>query len=299
MSLNRINYQSLIADKRGSALIITLLLITILTGLVVDFVYEVYIDTAALSNWGNAQRASLLARSGQAISTEVIAEVKNDTYTDTREVELPLPQKFGPNINLFIKIEDENARFNVNSIILPNGLTDDKAFPSLKKLLEYLKINPDIALFIADWIDPDSEPRIFGSEDVAKNDFLWSIDELKMIEGIDKENFNKIIPYVTVYGNNLVNVNTTPLPVLMSLHPDMTESLAQSMVDYRESAPFESIGAVGNVSGLESISIDIQPKITVKASNFRVTAQASVNEITRMIESIVDTSMKIHFWREG
>lgn len=287
------------SNQKGSALIITLLLITILTGLVVDFVYEVYIDTTTLSNWGNAQRASLIAKSGQTIITEFIDLVKSETYTYTREMELPLMQDFGPNVNLTVKMEDENSKFNINSIIYENGLTHQEALSSLKKLCEYLNINPSLALSIADWIDPDSEPRLSDSEDTAKNDFLWSVDELILIEGIDEETFTKIGPYVTVYGNSLININTAELPVLMSLRDDMTEDLARRIIDYRETTPFEDSSHIVRVSGLESIGQQMLGGITVKAASFRVTTKATVNEITRIVESVIDSSARIHFWREG
>ncbi len=62
-SANRKNNNTM--NSSGSALIVTLLLISILTGLVVDFVYDVYIDTSSLSNWSNAQKASLIANQGR------------------------------------------------------------------------------------------------------------------------------------------------------------------------------------------------------------------------------------------
>ena len=179
-------------------------------------------------------------------------------------------------------------------------MTNEKALSSLKKLLEYLNINPNLSLVIADWIDPDKEPRLPDSEDVAKNTFLWSVDELKLIEGMmDKNIFGKISPYITVYGNNQVNINTAALPVLVCLSPDMTEALAKQIIDYRETTPFEKASSIVNVPGFEAIGIKILNRITVKGSNFRVTAKATVDEITRVIESVMDTSMKIHFWREG
>ena len=40
-------------------------------------------------------------------------------------------------------------------------------------------------------------------------------------------------------GTDLININTAKLPVLMSLHEDMTEPLAQRIIDYRETYTFE------------------------------------------------------------
>lgn len=292
------------ADQRGSALIITLLLITILTGLVVDFVYEVYIDSSSLSNWGNAQKASLIAKSGQAIASEFIRDIKVEKYTDKREVELPVEQDFGPNISLQIKLEDEESKFNINSLIGDDGRTEDiDAINSLKKMLEYLNINPNLALSIADWIDTDSEPRLYNSENLAKNDYFWSVDELKLVEGVNREIFDKISPYLTIHKNtNLfkpqININTAEIPVLMSLK-DMTETLAKNIIDHRKNYPFEKPEDVLNVLGMDQMWGKLSGKISIKCTGFKVTSKATVNEITRIIESVIDSNSKIQFWREG
>jgi general secretion pathway protein K len=287
------------SDNSGSALIITLLLVTILVSLVVNFVYEVQIDMSTLSNWSYAQKASFIAKSGQNLSKQYISELGSEAYTYERKTELPVEKYFAPNVNLTIIIEDENSKFNVNSIIFERGTTNEKNLESLKKLIEYLNINPNQALIIADWIDPDSEPRVSDSENSSKNDFLWSTDELQLIEGIDKETFHKLRPYITVFGNNQVNINTAEVPVLVSLGPDMTEELANRIIDYRENSPFENKNHIVRVTGLEAAGIKMLDRITVKAADFRIISQATVSEITRVIESVVDSSMNIYFWREG
>jgi general secretion pathway protein K len=285
--------------ENGSVLIITLLLVTILIALVVNFVYAVFIDASSISNWSSAQRASFIARSGQNLSTEYIKEIRQYSFTYEREAAIPVKHNFGPGILLEINVEDQNSKFNINSIVYPNGLTNEKALSSLKKLFEYLKISSDLPLIIADWIDPDSEPRLSDSENSSKNTFLWCEDELKFIEGIDNTVFKAISPYITVYGSNEININTAELPVLVSLSNDMTEDLANRIIYYRESTPFENKNHIVRVSGLEAIGIQILDRITVKASSFGITARATVNEITRIIESVVDSSINVQFWREG
>ncbi len=286
-------------NQNGSALIITVLIVTILVALVVEFAYEVYIDTSSLSNWTNAQKASLIAKSGQTLSARYITELSQSTYTNQPEVALPVEKYFGANTRLTIKIEDENAKFNINSIIQPNGKEDSDALESLKKLFEYLNINTNLALVIADWIDTDSEPRFYGSEDNAKNMFLSTVDELKLIKGIDKNVFDRITPYITVSDKWpwKINMNTAKLPVLVSFK-NMTETLAKRIIDYRDTAPFEKNADIVKVSGMEQIGQRLQSKIDIKCSNLRITSKATVNEITRTIESVVDTGMKVHFWRE-
>jgi len=302
--IKRIPCESSAGNEKGSALIITLLLISIMVGLVVDFVYEVYIDSSSLSNWGNAQRASLIAKSGQTLSTLYLQEIKLSPYSYDPLIVLPIDHDFGSGTSLMVEIRDENAKFNINSIINANGLTNDKELASLKKLLEFLNINPDLALIIADWIDPDSEPRLTNSEDQAKNAYLWSVDELRLIEGADVI-FDTIEPYVTVYSNAgslvyLININTASKPVLVSLDPDMTDTLAQNIMDEREKFPFERTSDLNNVAGMETIGQRLPgTKISVKSTNFRITTKASANGIMRIIESVIDTSMNVLFWREA
>lgn len=286
-------------NERGSALIITLLLVTILISLVTEFAYEVYIGTSALSNWQNAKKASFLARSGLALTSNYIDDLKDHAYTEHKEISLPVKKELVEEGVLNIKVIDENSKFHINSIIYPNGLTNDSALSSLKKLLEYLNIKPSLADYIADWIDPDSEPRIIGSEYEAKNSYLWSIEELKLIKGIDEEVFKTIKPYITVHSSGLININTAELPVLVSLSDNMTETLAKRIIDYRGISPFEDKTHIVRISGLEAIGIQIQDRITVKSSDFRVITSAEVNGITRIIESVMNTSMTIQYWREG
>jgi general secretion pathway protein K len=282
-------------QNSGSALIITLLLLAFLTGLVVEFAYGVYIGTSMMSNWGDAQKASLIAKSGQAISAVHIREMRNVDYTSLNNILVPVPHDFGENTLLTVRIEDENAKFNINSIIYVNGRTNEAAMKSLERMFDILGIESSLILSLADWIDPDSEPGSGDSEMNAKNAPLWDIGEMRYVDGIDDEVFDRISPFLTVHGNKMININTAELPVLASLHEDITGALAEKIVDFRDITPFQSMSDVWNMTGLLSFG----GNITFKSSYFRVVAQAEVNGTVRTVESVTDTSMKVHVWREG
>ena len=290
--------RSILLNNRGSALIITLLLISILVGLVVNFVYEVYIDSSAVSNWSNAQRASYIAKSGQNIAAGFIKQINSYPNTTIREIALPVARDFGAGSTLIVTVEDENSKININYILNKTKIHDPLL--ALQKLFEYLKINPDLALAIADWIDSDSDPRLADSEDSAKNGPLWSIDELKLISGIDGEVFDKIEPYVTVADPMIlwkININTAELPVLISLSEKMTETLAERIIAYRNDTPFIKFTEVSSLIG-ETNWGGISTNAKLKSDLFRVITRATVNDIPRIIESIIDTNSKIYFWRE-
>ena len=77
--------------------------------------------------------------------------------------------------------------------------TDTKSpYNCFKRLLDALKLDKTIADRVVDWIDRDSEARLSDSEAGAKNGPLDSVDELLLIHGISKEDYDKLLPYVTV-----------------------------------------------------------------------------------------------------
>ncbi len=118
---------------------------------------------------------------------------------------------------------------------------------------------------------------------------------------MDEKIFNTITPFITVYGNgsNEININTAKLSVILSLHNGITETLAKRIIDYRESRPFENRAHLQRVSGMGAIGQQILGRINVKSSHFRVITKATVSDITRIIESVMDTSKKVQHWREG
>ena len=117
-----------------------------------------------------------------------------------------------------------------------------------------------------DWIDPNNDVRSGGAEAnyyhafgrTCKNDFLDSVRELLLIKGFDAEVFwgtndkkstEGLYPYVTVYSNQRININTASEVVLMSLDDDLDSSLAKAIIDYRENKPFENTNDLREVGG--------------------------------------------------
>jgi len=291
-----------VIDNRGMALVITLLVVAILTAVVVEFAYGVYVSTNALHNWQTAQRLSLAAKSATRLGARLItvnASLYPYTYPGQMEMvqKIPFDEIDG---TILLRIEDENSKFNLNSLVFPNGMVNPIPYDALLRMLKALGFKRDIADRIADWIDTDSEPRLRDSEDSAKNGYLDSIDELLLIPGIDRESYEKLLPYITIYGNGMININGADIPVLMSLSDAITKDMATRVVSYRAATPFSETGNIGNVSGFGSIGMDLQKYITVKGTAFRVLATAQTGNIKRIIESVIDISggRVVRYWKE-
>ena len=286
------------------ALVITLLVVAILTAVVVEFAYGVYVSTNALHNWQTAQRLSLAAKSATRLGARLItANALMYPYTYPGQMEMTQKIPFDEiDGTILLRIEDENSKFNLNSLASRDPVTREETYASLVRMLKALNLKADIADRIVDWIDPDAEPRLRDSEDSAKNGYLDSIDELLLIPGIDRESYERLVPYVTIYGAvpgnpAQININGAAIPVLMSLSADINADKAQRIVRYRDATPFTKEGEftqlVGGGTGLIG-------HITFRGRAFRVLATAQSGNIKRIIESVIDISSGrvVMYWKE-
>ena len=299
----------MMGSEKGMAVVLTLLIMAMITTMVVEFVYGVYTTNAGLYNWREAQKLSLAAKSGISLTTKIISENQNRySYTYPGSVEMPVENILkGFSGKVVIRVVDENGKFNLNSLIWPNGTMNETAFNSFIRLLKNLNLDENIAYRVADWIDRDLEPRRRDSEEGAKNDYLDSVDELLLVKGIDSQAYDKLSPLVTVYGieqvyNNLININTASRAVIMSLDDNITEALAERVINYRALEPFNGVSDLVRVAGFEGpLGQSLMNKITVKASNFRITSVAEEDRIKRVIECVIvvkGDAFLIGYWQE-
>ncbi|MDH7499582.1 MAG: type II secretion system minor pseudopilin GspK [candidate division NC10 bacterium] len=293
-------------NSRGLALILTLCLLAIITAMVVEFSYGVYISTQSLHNWQACQRLSFVARSGLRLASTTISQNARErpyTYPGASEVLYGIPFKdLEGNLSLRVRIEDEDSKFNISSLVYANGILNSEAVDSLVRLLEALNLNPKMADRMIDWIDPDREPRLPDSEKGAKNQNLDSVDEIFLIPGIDRGSCEKLLPYITIYGDGLVNINGAEVPVLMSLSPSIDKGMAERIVQFRESRPFERAEDILKVAGFEALGPPLMGRLTVKGTAFRVISTGSEGEVKRIIESVLESSggkrMMVRYWKE-
>jgi len=116
---------------------------------------------------------------------------------------------------------DEQGKVNINTVDLP----------ALKTLVaNVLGLDPNAALTLAtsilDWRDFGwHEVEGFFSDDYYKNlEFPYDmkeqpferIDELLLVKGVDRSVYDRLYPFVTVYGDGHININTVSRPVLVA-----------------------------------------------------------------------------------
>jgi general secretion pathway protein K len=301
-----------INNQNGIALVVTLLALVIITAMVVEFSYGVYTGTNNLYNWRDSQRLSIMAKSGVNVSTRFLSEMlRNKSYSYPGFMEMPVENPFEDFAGVItVRIEDENAKFNINSIVPDNQIVDknnkNSPYNVFKRLLENLSLDENIADRVRDWIDKDIVAELSDSEDRAKNAALISVDELLLIHGISREDYDTLLPYITVYGDRnipQININGAEKPVLRCLSDDITDDLAQRVIDYRKINPFDKEESqLQNVNGFTStIYNPISQMITIKGTHFSVTSTASSEGVKRIITTVLNATSsppRVEYWKE-
>jgi general secretion pathway protein K len=296
-------------SEKGLALITTLLITVILIILVVELVYAVFIATSRTYNFRDSQRAALLADTGVDVAMVKLEEfIKANPNMVMGEGGVTFNMREGDGL-LEINVSDEQGKISLNIVYPDTGVKKDKVYSIYSRLLEVLDKEEYLAETLADWIDADDEPRMNGAEGIdhyqrlaspytPKNDYLSSVDELMMVKDYTSDVYTALAPHVTVYsgqsGEPLINVNTANKTVIMALSDDMTEDLAQRIIEYRKETPFKNVTDIKKIPGVD---FDLN-NIMVTSNIYRLRLRAMIGDTVREVEAVVQIGKGVLYWRE-
>lgn len=299
------------ASEKGLALIVTLFITAILVTVITELVYTIHIHSMTTESFRDNQRASILAIGGVELAKGILSEMSKDKEYTYYTFEEPRRFFFDNGTALRLRIEDEAAKLNLNSIFYMNGQTNSENLAVYSRLLEIAGLKKNLAHTIGDWIDANNEPRVEGAETydyyslqikpyVAKGNHLDSLEELLLIKGYSPNVYRKIASFLTIYTDGRININTAPKEVLMALSSDVTDDLAERLIKYRNKYIFKNTAQIRNVPGFETIGFGLQGKITVKSHVYRIFSMATVENGSKEVEAVIDISntTKIPYWRE-
>ncbi|MCX7990618.1 MAG: type II secretion system minor pseudopilin GspK [Proteobacteria bacterium] len=284
-------------SNRGNVLIVVLLVFTITISLLFDFIRRVYLFINITENYKISETMSVVLKSGYTYATEQLKEyLKRLDYTDKGSQTI---EDRADDVLISAIITDSNSKFNVNTLVYQNGSINNRNYQIFRRLLNILKLDEAYADKLVDYIDFDNVRRTSDGEINSKNYFLFSLSELGYI--FNAEDLEKIKPYLTCIGDGMINVNTAEKELLMALHNDISEELANRIIDKRTEGPFKTKGEFINVAGMNVIGINISDIITVKSSSFIVNLTASKDDFREVVEAGFELSggqVKTRYWKE-
>ncbi|MBB6521865.1 type II secretion system minor pseudopilin GspK [Pseudoteredinibacter isoporae] len=139
-----------------------------------------------------------------------------------------------------ILIEDEQGKFNLNNLVNSNGKVNEAQLKVFQRILLALELEPELALYIADWIDYDRNPIAYNSEDFSylqevvayrtANRPIKYWREIISVKGVSQEVLEQLLAYVTaIPGPSKVNVNSASSVLLEAMIPGLDgEALLES-----------------------------------------------------------------------
>lgn len=300
-------HNKLLKNERGFALLLSLLVVLLLTVLILEIDFQARADLRAAGNFRDDLKAFYLARSAVSAGEAILKEDLrfSNRYDGLDELwAYPVPEyPLGDGV-LSGAITDELGKFNLNSLVDNNGRSTGAALvrqKQLKRLFDLLQLDPERVDPIVDWIDIDSEPiSAYGAEDEtyrrldppysAKNARFDTLEELHMVWGITDDVYRKISPYLTVYGDGVINVNTADSLILQSLDFEggIDESVAGRLIENR---PYES-----KQKFLDGLPADVKTRFTTagttsgidtKSNFFSIMAEGKVQNTRKIVRAVI------------
>jgi type II secretory pathway component PulK len=267
--------------QKGSILIFTLWVLTILAILSVILFSSASTDVRLAKHESNNIKAAYLAKAG---IMKMFAELKIATDTNATLKEEPRELTIRGDIVRY-GAYDEMARLNLNSVALE------------KDYLVRLGVEEGVAANIAD----------YKIKKGAKG--FEFIEELLLVEAMSNQVYLQIKDFVTVYRgiDPKVNINTVGEEVLKAIVGDDGYSVVEEILNYREGPDgeegTEDDGIFNNDTMNAALSSNpgLLTLFTVRSNVFRIWAQSFLSgneEVDKTIEAVIDKSGKIYYWKE-
>ncbi|HKV56619.1 MAG TPA: type II secretion system minor pseudopilin GspK [Candidatus Binataceae bacterium] len=281
---------------RGIALLATLLAVSLMTLLVIEFTTSAALGYRSAANLANQIRASYLARSGIQVGLAVLArDSLNDALQKTPHdgLDEAWAQPIAPIVVdggvVSLSIVDETRKIDVNNLFNKRTMQVDPAMEAmLLRLFSNIGVSPDLMPVLIDWLDPDSIESDGGAEAgyylsltppyEPRNGPMPTIGDLRMLKGMNDAVFLQLSQYLTTMPEMRINVNTAPPQVLAALAPELENDpqLVEQIVQIRQARPFLQITDLANeIPGIGAIAASgrLSSFVTMRSSYFTITAQ--------------------------
>jgi general secretion pathway protein K len=151
-------------------------------------------------------------------------------------------------------LRDAQSKFNINNLIDSNGKRRNADVQIFVRLLNILKLDPELANAVVDWLDNDDEISGTGG---AENGHYWSIanrvsggygaankpilliDELLRVKGMNEASFRRLAPFITALPRanierTKININTTSTELLTAIFDDVTSDVIADVIRQRQ-----------------------------------------------------------------
>jgi general secretion pathway protein K len=279
--------------QRGIALITAIILVALATILAVAVGSRSALYARRSAASFSVEQGLQFAAGAEALAAYVLREDRNPQDTAGETWAQPYgPVEVAPGISLEAVIQDEQGKFNINTLLDSHGEIDKDSVAIFARLLELLQIEPRWAPLLGDWLDGNVLAEPAGGEDAlylgqsppyrAANQPVTSISELLQLPGFGRERYLKLAPHITALPPDAARINVClasgpVLDALAALSESSRNAVEYSRMDPRQIIDSRSRGCFPTVAVLRTtVRPDIDKRITEKSSYFRLQSWVSI-----------------------
>lgn len=306
--------------QQGFALMTVLLIVSLVTIIASQMIYQQALDTQRTENrvhqaQSNAVMLGLTSwiKKGLKLDAEL-----NDTDHLEEEWAKPMPPIPFANGEVSGQLFDLQGALNVNNLqttdnaqqafwqaIFKRFFEKQQSIDATTNAIAVSPLTVDFTAVISDWLDADNETREGGAESDfyglkqpayrASNRKLVVDSELLLLKGVTYDRLEawKGLLATLPENNTRLNVNTMPQPVLAVISDWMTNEIAQGWIETRKVSPANDLSEFREFlvkqSGLtkEEVSNDIKEDFfTVQTQYFLLNGFVSYGESQQAVNGL-------------
>lgn len=327
-SIGRLLFSPRESSQRGIALILVIFIVALASIIVISATYSTHLASRRSSIVARGVRAEYLLKSAVSVARLLLKEDKipEDSAKDlwgTFMDGVPIPGDLigldEPNVKVELEIRPEDSKIPLRMLTL-GGAVNNTWRDVLVRLFRNLGFDADketdhtgllgngtqidseklVALLI-DYSDNDKEPYSdpgfaegFEGEadkEIFPNRNFRRISELATIPGFTPSRLQRLSPFVSAEEIQYVNINTAPREVLKALSPEIDDSVAQQIMEFRTGPEGPITGSAGShpLSSIivGSIATDIASLYRTESTRFQVISKVDYDTSTYFMRAVL------------
>lgn len=227
-----------VLQQRGAALVVALVVVFLVALLATRISSDYLVLFRTVENQDQLQQARAYLRGAELVAEQALlrdmqasGDIDSTLEPWAQRVELPLPEGM-----LSACLADLQGRLNLNDLGAPDGALS----PAQKRFIRLLQAVDEelngaeataLANAVFDWIDADDTQRYPGGAETldylrlpqpyrAANQAFASVAELQLVSGFDAARVAALTPYLSVWGNGNLNLNTLDAQLITTTAAD-------------------------------------------------------------------------------
>ena len=244
-----------LTHEKGVAVIMVLLVLAIVAVTTAALVKRHQFNQAMASQVIHLGQAKAHIQGAEHWAQHLLQQDRQDNNIDHlgeawAQVALPMPVEQG-----FVSgwMVDLQGKFNLNSLVNGNQV-HEPSVAVFERLLKQHQLDPQLSVYLADWIDTNVETEQGTLEDAyylalpvpyrSANQALLDSSELGLVRGFDATTVGLLKPYITALPfTSQINVNSANVGIVEAMSESITQTKAQQLVTRRKLNYWRNVGA--------------------------------------------------------